>query len=179
MRFLPGLVASFTCPSISLAADVPMTIRGIVLNQQAEPVAARMSISFGAQRYGQGQTRPATGSKIEANRREFWGHVGEMAPGRDREPGEIRQTGPDGRFSLSIKEAPAFTLVAMDRDRTHGGLVIIPKHYSGARTWRFAWGHWCACMDRSQRLPRIVDWAGRVPRSPCPTIPSGQPTTRG
>ena len=48
------------------------------------------------------------------------------------EPGELRQTGPDGRFSLSIKEAPAFTLVAMDRDRTRGGLVVIPKNYAGA-----------------------------------------------
>jgi hypothetical protein len=108
-------------------------IRGLVVDQLGQPVGgADVDFIWRSNGSGRDMLDKMLDLQNETNRREYWGHVGKMAPGRAAEAGEIRQTGPNGRFSLSIKEAPAFTLMAMDRDRTRGGLVVIPKNYAGA-----------------------------------------------
>ncbi len=107
-------------------------IRGRIVDPQGQPIAgADVDFIWRSNGSGRDNLDRLLDLQIEANRREFWGHLGEMAPGRATEKGEIRRTGADGRFSLSIQEAPAFTLVAMDRDRKRGGLIVIPKNYDG------------------------------------------------
>ncbi len=125
---LVWLVGTALCAA---AEDPPIV--GRVVDEQGQPVA---DVDVDLFWRGNGSGRDAQGKLLdfphsEALRREFWGHEGEMAPGRDPVAGDVRRTGADGRFELAPDRSKLFTLVAMDATRTRGGRISVPKDYDG------------------------------------------------
>jgi len=98
-------------------------IRGCVIDEAGNPVAGA-AVDFFWRANGSGRDRdgkPLDLTKDE-NVKIFWGHLGEMEPTSTR----AVRTGPDGQFSLKMSEIH-YAVMAMDRSRRRGGLVVIPK----------------------------------------------------
>jgi thiol-disulfide isomerase/thioredoxin len=117
-RFLPLLLV--TLPE-TWAGD--FEIRGRVVDEAGVPVAgACVDYFWRANGSGTGSDGKTLDLTKEENVRLFWSHLGEM---ESAHPVEAK-TGADGRFSLKMPEI-YYAVMAMDRSRRRGGLVVLPK----------------------------------------------------
>ena len=98
-------------------------IRGRVVDDQNRPVARAVVADFWrANGTGKNRDGKPLDLKIQENVRTFWGHLGEMEPVGSR----AATAGADGKFTLVIP-ASRHAVMAMDRDRRQGGLLVVPK----------------------------------------------------
>jgi thiol-disulfide isomerase/thioredoxin len=108
------------------AAD--RVVRGRVVDEAGRPVS---DAAVGCFWRANGPSRGAAGKPYDLTKYEnvkaFWSHLGDMEPFWTAAP---TRSGPDGRFSLPMPERYHF-LMAMDRERRRGGLVILPKGNEG------------------------------------------------
>ena len=98
-------------------------LRGRVVDENAQLVVG-VDVSYFWRANGSGLDKDGKllDLKIEANQKEFWGHLGQMEPGVP----EVAKTGPDGQFTISIPDNH-HSLVAMDPSRSRGGMGIVSK----------------------------------------------------
>ena len=98
-------------------------IRGRVVDERGQPVADAVVDDFWrANGTGKDRDGKILDLKIEENVKKFWGHLGEMEPFDSR----VATTGSDGRFTVQIPTS-RHALMAMDRERQRGGLMVLPK----------------------------------------------------
>jgi hypothetical protein len=98
-------------------------IRGRVVDDKGQPVAdAVVSDFWRANGTGKDRDGKYLDLKIEENVKTLWGHLGEMEPSGPR----VATTGSDGRFTLTIPTSK-HAVMAMDRERHRGGLLVLPK----------------------------------------------------
>ncbi len=102
-------------------------IRGSVIDEAGKPIADA-TVDYFWRANGSGRDRD--GKPLDLSKREnvkiFWDHLGEMEHTGNQE----FKTGPDGRFSLRMPEIH-YAVMAMDRSRRLGGLVLLPKEEAG------------------------------------------------
>jgi thiol-disulfide isomerase/thioredoxin len=133
MRFPLSVGIWMASVAIAVAADQPPVI-GRVVDAAGQSVAD-VDVAFFWRANGAGVD--ADGKLLRfphtpEQSKEYWGHIGEMAPGSEVVDGETPRTDADGRFSIANSKNGAFTLMAIDQGRKRGGLGIVPKDYHGA-----------------------------------------------
>jgi thiol-disulfide isomerase/thioredoxin len=100
-------------------------VSGRVLDQSGKPVA-RADISFFWRANGSPKDKNGKAydlSSLEAQRI-YWGNVGKMEPFWENPV--PAKTGTDGRFLMKV-HSRFHAVMAMDPNRSHGGIVILPK----------------------------------------------------
>jgi thiol-disulfide isomerase/thioredoxin len=98
-------------------------IRGRVVDEGGQPVAgAVVDVFWRANGTGKDRDGKYLDLKIEENVKEFWGHLGRMEPFSPH----AATAESDGRFTLAIPTS-RHALMAMDRDRRRGGLLVLPE----------------------------------------------------
>lgn len=120
MRRLAVLMAILPIASHSALAHERF-ITGRVIDADGRPVA-NASVATFWRANGPAKRPDGTGFDLEdpTQLREFWGHVGDMAPI------ESAETNGDGTFTASVQPLDR-ALFAMDHDRTHGCIVEVPR----------------------------------------------------
>jgi hypothetical protein len=119
-RMLIGLLVVVT----STRASETQEIRGRVVDDKGQPVAgAAVGDFWRANGTGKDRDGKYLDVKIKENVKKFWGQLGEMEP-LSRQ--QVTTTGSDGRFTVVIPTSK-HAVMAMDRERRRGGLLIVPK----------------------------------------------------
>jgi hypothetical protein len=106
-------------------------IRGRVVDGEGKPVLdADVDYWWRANGYLKYQDGKAIDLSKDDNVKEFWDHVGEMAPSGyaafEHGGPQAVKTGLDGRFSIKMPNI-YHAVMAMDCSRRRGGLVVLPK----------------------------------------------------
>jgi thiol-disulfide isomerase/thioredoxin len=106
------------------AAEKIWTLRGRVLDQEGHPVAgASVATNWGANGITLEQLRnPPKDGKPHP---EYTANEGRMEPWGNAPA----QTGPDGRFAIELRSSNECKLLAVDRERKRGALILFdPRH---------------------------------------------------
>jgi protocatechuate 3,4-dioxygenase beta subunit/peroxiredoxin len=108
------------------SAAEPRSITGRIVDDKGRPIAeAAIDFFWSANgRLLDAEGKPRDPSSEEAQK-QYWSQFGRM------EPVLTTTSHADGRFSLQAR-GTFYTIMAMDADRTRGGLMMIPKDYNGS-----------------------------------------------
>lgn len=118
-RLVIGLLMLVT----STRASELREIRGQVVDDKGQPVADAVVADFWrANGTGKDLDGKYLDLKVEENVKKFWGHLGAMEPSGRR----VATSGSDGQFTVTIPTS-THAVMAMDRQRRRGGLLVIPK----------------------------------------------------
>ena len=123
LRPYVAIIAVLIAPGISQGGEM-WTVRGRVLAADGRPAAGN-DVSYAWSATGKGKDGKPLARDKEENLKEIWGHVGEM------QPHEGVQSDADGAFSITMARI-FYAIMAMNADRTQGGMVLVPKENTDA-----------------------------------------------